>query len=417
MTTTSFGLLFYLKKGRKTTDEEWPLYLRITVNGIPKEISVQRSCLSSIWNAETGRAKGLKDEIRALNSYLDTIQSKVFEAKHRLIESGKPVTSEAIKHYIQGTEEKGHTILEIFQHHNNQVKALIGIEYAEGTMTKFKTVLNHTREFLKWKYKVDDIEVRKLDYDFISDLEFWYKSVQHIDHNTTMKYIACCKKMVIVAMKKGWLTKDPFMGYKMGLREVHRQALSDEEIQRITLKIFPTERLTLVRDIFIFSCYTGLAYIDVQRLKRSQISNGIDGSKWIFTHRQKTDSPTRIPILPQATRILELYASHKQCQIKDKALPIMSNQKMNAYLKEIADCCGITQNLTFHIARHTFATTITLSNGVPIETVSKMLGHRNLKTTQHYAKILDKKVSRDMQVLKEKLSIKNIEDLERKSFQ
>jgi integrase len=215
--------------------------------------------------------------------------------------------------------------------------------------------------------------------------------------------------MVIVAMKKGWLTKDPFIGYKMGLREVQRQALSEEEIRRISVKIFPSERLTLVRDIFLFSCYTGLAYIDVQKLKRSQISNGIDGSKWIFTHRQKTDSPTRIPILPQATKILELYASHMQCQVKDKALPIMSNQKMNAYLKEIADCCGIAQNLTFHIARHTFATTITLSNGVPIETVSKMLGHSNLKTTQHYAKILDKKVSEDMKVLKEKLNEKNID--------
>jgi integrase len=149
-------------------------------------------------------------------------------------------------------------------------------------------------------------------------------------------------------------------------------------------------------------------------------SNGklFDDQKFgISTHRQKTDSPTRIPILPQATRILELYSSHKEYQVKDKALPIISNQKMNAYLKEIADCCGITQNLTFHIARHTFATTITLSNGVPIETVSKMLGHHNLKTTQHYAKILDKKVSQDMQVLKEKLSIKKIEDLERKSFQ
>lgn len=212
--------------------------------------------------------------------------------------------------------------------------------------------------------------------------------------------------MVIIAMKKGWLIKDPFMGYNMGLREVHRQALSEEEIQRISIKIFPTERLTLVRDIFLFSCYTGLAYIDVQKLKRCQISIGIDGSKWIFTHRQKTDSPTRIPVLPQAARILELYDNHKQCQIKDKVLPIMSNQKMNAYLKEIADCCGIMQNLTFHIARHTFATTITLSNGVPIETVSKMLGHRSLKTTQHYAKILDKKVSQDMQLLKEKLSIK-----------
>ena len=141
--TTSFGLLFYLKKGRKTIADEWPIYIRITVNGVPKEISIQRSCLNSIWNADTGRAKGLKEDIRELNSYLNTLQAKVFEAKHRLIESGKLVTSEAIKRFIQGTEEKGHTILEIFQHHNTQVKALIGIEYSKGTISKFKTVLNH----------------------------------------------------------------------------------------------------------------------------------------------------------------------------------------------------------------------------------------------------------------------------------
>jgi site-specific recombinase XerD len=173
-------------------------------------------------------------------------------------------------------------------------------------------------------------------------------------------------------------------------------------------KLFVTDRLTQVRDIFLFSCYTGLAYSDVQKLRRSEISTGIDGGKGIFTRRQKTDTASRIPILPMAEAILLRYADHPQCKAKDRVLPILSNQKMNAYLKEIADCCGITKRLTFHIARHTFATTITLSNGVPIETVSKMLGHRNLKTTQHYAKILDRKVSQDMQALKEKLLVKSI---------
>jgi integrase len=197
--------------------------------------------------------------------------------------------------------------------------------------------------------------------------------------------------------------RDPFIGFNMALREVNREALTEQELQTMSGKTFATDRLDQVRDAFLFSCYTGLAYADIRKLKRSEISSGIDGEKWIFTRRQKTESPTRLPILPPAMRILEKYASDPICLKKDRALPILSNQKINAYLKEIADCCGITKRLTFHIARHTFATTVTLSNGVPIETVSKMLGHKNLKTTQHYAKVLDRKVSQDMQILKEKL--------------
>lgn len=194
------------------------------------------------------------------------------------------------------------------------------------------------------------------------------------------------------------------MGFNMALWEVEREALAAEELDRMAIKSFATERLNQVRDIFLFSCFTGLAYVDLQKLKRSEISNGIDGGKWIFTRRQKTDTASRIPLLPMAQQILEKYSDHPLCREKNKALPILSNQKMNQYLKEIADACQIDKYLTFHIARHTFATTITLSNGVPIETVSKMLGHRNLKTTQHYAKILDRKVSKDMQALKERLS-------------
>ena len=216
--------------------------------------------------------------------------------------------------------------------------------------------------------------------------------------------------MVVHSLKSGWLQKDPFTGFNMGLREVQREAITDEELKLMTDKKFVIDRLCQVRDIFLFSCYTGLAYVDIQKLKRSEITMGIDGIKWIFTRRQKTETPSRIPILPQAQEVIDRYVNDPKCIAMGKVLPILSNQKMNAYLKEIADCCGISKNLTFHIARHTFATTITLSNGVPIETVSKMLGHKSLKTTQHYANILDKKVSQDMQALKERLNLKNLPD-------
>jgi site-specific recombinase XerD len=184
---------------------------------------------------------------------------------------------------------------------------------------------------------------------------------------------------------------------------VERVYLSEEEIENIINKDFKTDRLSLVRDIFLFSCFTGLAYIDVKNLTKSHISLGIDGEKWIFTHRQKTETASKIPILPITQMIIDKYEDHPECCNQNKLLPILSNQKMNAYLKEIAGVCEIEKELTFHIARHTFATTVTLTNGAPIESVSKMLGHKNLRTTQHYAKVLDKKVSEDMMILRNKM--------------
>ncbi|WP_426277694.1 tyrosine-type recombinase/integrase [Chryseobacterium sp. S-02] len=218
-----------------------------------------------------------------------------------------------------------------------------------------------------------------------------------------MKYLKNFKKIIRLCMAHGWITKDPFLGYKAKIKAVERHFLSKEEIQMIYEKKFASDRLNQVRDIFLFSCYTGLAYVDVKQLSKSNINIGIDGDHWIFTHRQKTDTSTRVPLLPVARELVLKYENHPQCVNSDVLFPVLSNQKMNSYLKEIASVCGINKDFTFHIARHTFATTVTLSNGVPIESVSKMLGHTNIKTTQHYAKILDKKVSDDMAVLKGKL--------------
>ncbi len=207
-------------------------------------------------------------------------------------------------------------------------------------------------------------------------------------------------------MANGWLSKDPFLSYKAKLKAIERPYLTKEEIQTIYEREFASDRLNQVRDIFLFSCYTGFAYIDVKKLSKSNVNIGIDGDKWIFTHRQKTDTSTRVPLLPLAQELILKYEDHPECVNSNVLFPVLSNQKMNSYLKEIVNVCGINKELTFHIARHTFATTVTLSNGVPIESVSKMLGHTNIKTTQHYAKILDKKVSDDMSVLRGKLQSK-----------
>ena len=240
---------------------------------------------------------------------------------------------------------------------------------------------------MKWKYKVDDLDIRKLNYQFMTNYEFWLKSVRKCDHNTSMKYLSNFKKIVNICIKSGWLDRDPFVGFKMTKREVERPFLVDEELNRIIDKTFLMPRMSQVRDIFIFCCYTGLAYADVEKLTREEITTGIDGEKWIWTSRQKTESTTRIPLLPPALEILDRYKADPQCLNRKRLLPVLSNQKMNTYVKEIADACNITKKMTCHTARHIFASTVTLTNGVQIETVSKVLGHGNLKTTQHYVKI------------------------------
>ena len=267
--------------------------------------------------------------------------------------------------------------------------------------------------FQLWKYNITDINIDKIDHAFITDYEFYLRTVRKCANNTAVKYIKNFNKIIKLCIANDWLDKNPFANYKSKVKEVERVYLSEGEIQNIINKDFKNERLSLVRDIFLFSCFTGLAYIDVKNLTRSHISIGIDGDKWIFTHRQKTETASKIPILSVTQMIIDKYENHPQSVNEEKLLPILSNQKMNAYLKEIAAVCEIEKELTFHIARHTFATTITLTNGVPIESVSKMLGHKNLRTTQHYAKVLDKKVSEDMKILRDKFSLNPIQQVKK----
>lgn len=398
-----FSLLFYFKKPKNCTHQELPIYMRITVGCARTEISTQRKWDPSRWNIAAGRATGTKEDARTLNAYLDTLQARVYEAQRQLIADQQPITVKNLRLRFEGKRAASKMFIEVFRNHNEKIKQLVDTEFSPGTIERYETALSHTVSFLRWKFKKDDIDIQELNYEFVSELEFWLKSIRKCSHNTSIKYISNIKKIVNLCLKNGWLQRDPFLGYKMSKREVVREVLSQDEINRIATKAFPTNRLGIIRDIFLFSCYTGLAYADVKKLRRHEIVTGVDGEKWISTQRKKTDTSSKIPLLKPALAILQKYEREPLCISKGVLLPMPSNQKMNAYLKEIADLCGITKKMTFHTARHTFATTITLTNGVPIETVGKMLGHRNLKTTQHYAKILDKKVSDDMMMLRNKL--------------
>ncbi|WP_445749443.1 site-specific integrase [Polaribacter sp.] len=412
---TKITLHFYAKSTKANSNGLLPIYVRLTVDGKRLEFSTKKFVEKSKWSSELSKIKGTTDEARSINSYLDLMKSKVLDAQMELLHRNEALSIENFKNKLLGNEERQRMLVPIFQDHNNKIKELVGKEYAPGTLERYTTSLKHTIEFMQWKYNVSDIDITKIDHAFITDYEFWLRSVRNCANNTAVKYIKNFNKIIKICLANDWLDKNPFANYKSKVKEVERVYLSEEEVQAIIEKEFKTERLSLVRDIFLFSCFTGLAYIDVKNLTKSHISFGIDGEKWIFTHRQKTESASKIPILPVTQMIIDKYENHPQCNNEDKLLPILSNQKMNAYLKEIAAICEIEKELTFHIARHTFATTVTLTNGVPIESVSKMLGHKNLRTTQHYAKVLDRKVSEDMKILKEKFKLeekkKNIENI------
>lgn len=396
----TFNLLFFIKKNKIRTNGTAPIYLRITVDGKAAEIAAKRYIDPKKWDNKSQKAVGYSQEAKTLNSYLKTLEQQVYDFHYLMLKEEDFVTAESLKSKLLGTDVTTRMLIPIFQDHNDKVEALIGQDFAPGTLERYKTSLKHTQEFLNWKYKISDIDITKIDHAFIMDYDFWLRSVRKCANNTAVKYIKNFKKIMRLCMANGWLLKDPFLGYKAKIKEVERPYLIKEEIQSIYEKEFASDRLNQVRDIFLFSCYTGLAYIDVKKLSKSHINLGIDGDKWIFTNRQKTGTSTRVPLLPLAQELILKYEDHPECVNLNVLFPVLSNQKMNSYLKEIANVCGINKELTFHIARHTFATTVTLSNGVPIESVSKMLGHKNLKTTQHYAKILDKKVSDDMLALR-----------------
>jgi site-specific recombinase XerD len=397
-------LHFYAKSTKANATGLFPIYVRLTVEGKRFEYSSKKFIEPSKWSNELSRMKGNSEEARSINSLLDFTKNQINEIQFELLKDNITLNIEEFKNRLLGTKIRERMLIPIFKEHNSKIKDLLGIEYAPGTLERYETSLKHTSNFLFWKYNITDINIDKIDHAFITDYEFYLRTVRKCANNTAVKYIKNFNKIIKLCLANDWLDKNPFANYKSKVKEVERVYLSEEEIQSIINKDFKTERLSLVSDIFLFSCFTGLAYIDVKNLTKSHISIGIDGDKWIFTHRQKTETASKIPILPVAQMIIDKYADHPQSVNEDKLLPILSNQKMNAYLKEIAAVCEIEKELTFHIARHTFATTVTLTNGVPIESVSKMLGHKNLRTTQHYAKVLDKKVSEDMKILRDKFS-------------
>jgi site-specific recombinase XerD len=390
-----------LIKSNHAGEDKALVYVRVTVNGARAEISIKRSVDRDRWDAAANRVRGNKEDAREINTLLDNTILKLNKIYNKLLENDKVITARKIKDIYLGKDETKKTLLEAFIDHNQMMASRVGVDFSRSTYTRYTTTKDHVTAFLKHRYNLEDINLQQLQYSFITDLEHFLKVVRKCNHNSTLKYIRNFRKIINLAVKNDWLDKDLFKAYQVKLKDTKRTFLNKEELIRIEQKPIAIERLDNVRDVFVFCCYTGLSYVDVEKLTERQVVKGLDGEDWINVERTKTGTPSNIPILPKAKKLLMKYANNAECLNTGRLLPVISNQKMNAYLKELATLCDIEKKLTFHAARHTFATTVTLSNGIPLETVSAMLGHKNLRTTQIYAKVVQEKISKDMKRLRD----------------
>ncbi|RYJ44319.1 site-specific integrase [Flavobacterium beibuense] len=414
MLESSFGLSFFMKPQKKETSLRY-IYLRITVDGIRKETSTKRTWDLQRWDAKRERAVGTKEDAKTLNHFLDTMEMKINKFKTDLMYTEKSISAERIMDFVLGRMTSKATLLDEFAKHNEEVKALIGIDYALATYKRYEIAKSHIKDFILYKYRTEDIEMRDLDFDFISSYDLYLKTVRNCVNNSALKYITCLKKVIYRAMDKNIIAQDPFRAFKKRVTKTNKKPLTARELSIIENTVFSTARLEVIRDIFIFQCYTGLAYIDAYQLKKTDIAIGIDGEQWIISKRQKTGNSTNIPLLPKALKIIEKYKAHPLCLSRNSVLPVSSNQKMNAYLKEVAAICGLECELNTHKARRTFGSTVTLNNDVPIHVVKEMLGHTSIRQTESYAITTEQTIGREMKGLRDKLN-PEVKELPQEAF-
>ena len=397
--------MFYIRRDKTNKKGEAPVFMRLTINGERADASIKRFIEPHAWNSAKGKANEKSRGGKDLNLYLDAISANILRIQRDLELDKKEVSAQIILNRYLGKEQSDrHTLMEVFRAHNEKCRALSGISLAPGTVIRYETTLRLTEEFLQKNYKKEDCYLDEVTNQFIEDFEFFLKTVRRCCHNTTSKYLMNFKKIVRIALAKGWMKKDPFAQIRFHLDPVEREFLEKQELKAMLNKAISIPRLAQVRDIFCFCCLTGLAFTDVQQLKEEHLVADIHGKIWIRKARQKTKNMCNIPLLDEAQKIIDRYREHPYCQTHGVLLPVCSNQKMNSYLKELADICGIRKNLSTHCARHTFAT-LTLASGATIDNVAKMLGHANVNMTRRYTKVLDSSIMRDMEVVAENMAL------------
>ncbi|HKK43782.1 MAG TPA: site-specific integrase [Bacteroidales bacterium] len=389
MKNLTFSICFFIKKSKLLKNDKAPLFMRITINGCRWETSLKVGVEPQRWDAKKERSRGSDKNSILVNETIDVSRFKVQKIRLNLEKDDKQINIHSVKNLFTEKHKVDRTIVKLFEQHNNNCIPKIGTQITQATYQKYITCLKHFKEFLLKEYNARDIPVSDIDKELFSRFELFLRKDKSCTNNTAVKYIRNFNKIVLLAVDKGWLMRSPYKDVGFKIEEIEKPFLSQEELNNIKEKVIELPRLDIIRDIFVFCCYTGLAFSDVKELSQDNIVIGIDHRKWISKHRKKTSVISRIPLLDEPQRLIEKYKDNPLCIVKNTLLLVPSNQKMNAYLKELATICEIKKVLTTHVARRTFATTIMLRNGVNMEAVSKMLGHRSLEMTRKYARVDD----------------------------
>ena len=397
---STFKILMYLKKGSEKPDGNVPLMCRLTVDGEIKQFSCKMDVPPRLWDVKANRASGKSIEAQRINRAVDKIRVDVNRRYQEMMQTDGYVTAAKLKDAYLGIGIKQETLLKLFEQHNGEFAKKVGHSRSKGTYARYQIVFNHIREFLPHTYNRDDIPLKELNLTFINDFEYYLRTVRKCRTNTIWGYMIVLKHIISIARNSGVLPFNPFAGYINSPENVDRGYLSKEELQTLMNAPMKNQTYELVRDLFLFSVFTGLAYSDVKNLTYDNLQTFFDGDLWIITRRKKTNTDSNIRLMDVPKRIIEKY---RGITTDNRVFPMPSNSSCNDKLKKIGVECGIKTRLTYHVARHSAATTILLSNGVPIETVSRILGHTNIKTTQIYAKITNQKISQDLETLSHKI--------------
>lgn len=396
-----FTLAFFVRKNRPLRNGELPIFARITVSGQQSELYIGRSVAPELWDQKRNVATGRAKKELELNKYLENIRTRFNEIHNMLLRENKLVNPKVLRDHYLGTVEKPMMLCDVFREVNKQRKE----EFERGdicaaTLGRWERCVTYLEEFMELTQNTKDIPIKEVSRGFIQDFEHFLRMTKQTANNTTVRYLRYLKNVMQYAMAHKWVSEDPFVGKRFKRTVAEREFLTEPELQammNVDLHEFP--RLETVRDTFVFCCFTGLAFCDIKSLQWSDIEKDRDGNMWIRKSREKTGELSIIPMLEVPRQIADKYVNHPVAVSTGVVLPVCSNQKMNAYLKEIADLAKITKPLTTHIARHTFAS-LSLNNHVPLESIQKMLGHSDIKTTQIYAKIQDQTVYEDMQTMR-----------------
>lgn len=406
---TNFRVSFFLKKAKLLKNGETSVAMRITVDGQRVENNIRKSILPNLWDQSKERAKGTSAAAVDLNRFIEDARIRVHQIVTELQQTGAEINPLIVQQRFYGVgqvRKQERIILQVIQEHNDEAKQLIGKDFVEITWRRYETMKRYLGELIKQKYGVDDLPLSDFTGEVIRAYEVYLKTHKDLCQNTLIRYMKALKKITNRCLANDWIQKDPFAGIKFREEPTEPEFLTLEEVDRIYNCNPGSKRLEVIKDMFLMSAFTGLAFTDVSQLTEDHIVTDNDGNKWIRKPRQKTKQMSNIPLLDVPLAIIEKYQGDKKAAKKGVLLPIPCNQVMNRYLKEIATICKINKHLTMHTARHTYAT-LCLSQGVSLKNVSKMLGHASVKMTERYARVLDSSIMRDMNSIRDTLNLGN----------